>query len=92
MRPNLKRTSMTLEPEMSERVKDIAERLYDETGVKYEIRAVVRGLINIGLTRLNLELLTQAPLAPFFAGARVPRGRKRKGPEPPRKVYIMPLS
>lgn len=52
---------------------------------------MVRGLINIALTRLELEILTKAPLAPWFAGARVKRGRKRQGAEPPREIRILPL-
>jgi predicted DNA-binding protein len=91
VRPNLKRMSITIEPETRERLVDLAERLTEETGDKYEVRAVVRGLINIALTRLELELLTQAPLATWFAGSRVKRGRKRQGAEPPREVRIMPL-
>ena len=90
MSRNLKRASMTIEPETQERLVDLAERLYEETGVKYEIRAVVRGLINIALARLELEFLAKRPLAPWFIGARVPRGRKRKGPEPPRVDLILP--
>ena len=54
------------------RLTTIATHLYDETRLEYSHAAIVRGLIAMGLERLE----GVPSLAVEFAGARVPRGRK----------------
>jgi hypothetical protein len=51
----------------------ISERLFDETRQEYSYAAILRGLIALGLA----SIAGKTSLAVEFAGARVPRGRKR---------------
>ncbi|MFS8071303.1 MAG: hypothetical protein ACMG6S_33455 [Byssovorax sp.] len=63
---------MRVPRDLPERLTTIAEHLYDETKLEYSFAAIVRGLIAIGLEKID-----GAPsLAVEFAGARVARGRK----------------
>ena len=66
------RMVMRVPRDLPERLTKIAEHLYDETKLEYSFAAIVRGLIAIGLEKID-----GAPsLAVEFAGARVARGRK----------------
>jgi hypothetical protein len=59
-------------PELPERLTMIQQHLYEETRIEYSYSAIMRGLINLGLTQVE-----GAPnLAVLFMGARVKRGRK----------------
>jgi hypothetical protein len=61
--------------ELPERLSMIQEHLFDETRIEYSYAAIMRGLINLGLTQVE-----GAPdLAVLFIGARVKRGRKPGG-------------
>ena len=61
--------------ELQEDLISISERLFDETRLEYSYAAIIRGLISLGLA----SIAGKASLAVEFAGARVPRGRKRGG-------------
>ena len=87
MREKLIRTVMKLHPAMHGELVEIAERLKEETGLTYSVAAVGRGLLTIAILRLTVE----PKIAPFFAGARVPRGRRRKGPQPEPVLRVMDL-
>ncbi len=63
------RVSPTLQKELT----SISDRLSRETSVEYSCAAIVRGLLALGLT----SIAGRANLALVFAGARIPRGRKR---------------
>lgn len=69
----LVRMVLRVSPELQEDLITISERLFDETRLEYSYAAIVRGLISLGLA----SLAGKANLAVEFAGARVPRGRKR---------------
>ena len=60
-------------PDLQEDLIAISERLFDETRLEYSYAAILRGLIALGLA----SIAGKASLAVEFAGARVPRGRKR---------------
>ena len=66
------RVVLRIPSELPEKLTTIAERLYDETRLEYSFAAIVRGLIAIGLEKIE----GKSKLAVEFAGARVPRGRK----------------
>ena len=53
----------------------IAARLLADTGFKTSHNAIIRGLIAIGLHVVD-RVPPDQPLAPLFAGCRIPRGRK----------------
>jgi hypothetical protein len=59
--------------EMIGDVKAVQARLFEETKQAYSAAAIVRGLVTIGLEALR----DRRALAAAFAGARVPRGRKK---------------
>jgi hypothetical protein len=69
----LVRMVLRVSPELQEDLITLSERLYDETQLDYSYAAVVRGLIALGLA----SIAGKVSLAAAFAGARVPRGRKR---------------
>jgi hypothetical protein len=69
----LVRMVLRVSPELQEDLITISERLFDETRLEYSYAAIIRGLISLGLA----SLAGKASLAVEFAGARVPRGRKR---------------
>ncbi len=72
MSARLIRMVLRVPSELPERLTTIATHLYDETRLEYSFAAIVRGLIAIGLEKID-----GAPsLAVEFAGARVARGRK----------------
>ena len=52
----------------------IAGRLFMETAYDHSHAAVIRGLIRLGLA----TVAGASQLAPLFANARIPRGRKRE--------------
>lgn len=52
----------------------IADRLSTETAKDYSRAAVVRGLLALGLA----TVAGNDVLAPLFAGARIPRGRRKR--------------
>ena len=57
--------------ELPERLATIQDRLYDETHQEYAFAAIVRGLIDLGLTQVE-----GVPcLAVMFMGCRLKRGR-----------------
>jgi hypothetical protein len=60
-------------PELQQDLIGISERLFDETRLEFSYAAIIRGLISLGLA----AIAGKASLAVEFAGARVPRGRKR---------------
>ena len=64
---------LRVSPDLQEDLITISERLYDETRLDYSYAAIIRGLIALGLA----AIAGKASLAVEFAGARVPRGRKR---------------
>lgn len=73
MSPRLARMVIRVDPDLGETLTDLAGRLFDETERNHPMSAVVRGLINIGLTVAN-----DAPqLAPLFVGVLIARGRKK---------------
>lgn len=84
---SLVRKIMKVHPAMYDELVEIAARLKEETGVEYSVAAVVRGLLTIAITRLTIE----EKLAPWFAGARVPRGRRRNGQQAEPELRVMPL-
>jgi hypothetical protein len=53
----------------------IAARLLADTGFATSYNAIIRGLIAIGLHVVD-SVPPDQPLAPLFAGCRIPRGRK----------------
>ena len=67
------RMVLRVSPELQEDLITISERLFDETRLEYSYAAIIRGLIALGLASID----GKANLAVEFAGARVPRGRKR---------------
>ena len=71
--PRLVRMVLRVHPELQEDLINISDRLYDETRLEYSYAAIFRGLIALGLASID----GKASLAVEFAGARVPRGRKR---------------
>ena len=71
--PRLVRMVLRVSPELQEDLITLSERLFDETRLEYSYAAIVRGLIALGL----VSIVGKASLAVEFAGARVPRGRKR---------------
>ena len=73
MDARLVRMVLRVSPELQEDLINISERLFDETRLEYSYAAIIRGLISLGLA----SLAGKASLAVEFAGARVPRGRKR---------------
>ncbi len=64
---------LRVSPDLQEELITIGERLFDETRLEYSYAAIIRGLISLGLA----SIVGKASLAVEFAGARVPRGRKR---------------
>jgi hypothetical protein len=69
----LVRMVLRVSPELQEDLITISERLFDETRLEYSYAAIIRGLIALGLA----SIAGKSSLAVEFAGARVPRGRKR---------------
>ena len=69
----LVRMVLRVSAELQEDLINISERLFDETRLEYSYAAIIRGLISLGLA----SIAGKASLAVEFAGARVPRGRKR---------------
>jgi hypothetical protein len=69
----LVRMVLRVSPELQEDLITISERLFDETKLEYSYAAIIRGLISLGL----VSIAGKVSLAVEFAGARVPRGRKR---------------
>jgi len=69
----LVRMVLRVSPELQEDLISISERLFDETRLEYSYAAIIRGLIALGLG----SIAGKTSLAVEFAGARVPRGRKR---------------
>ena len=69
----LVRMVLRVSPTLQEDLLAIGERLFDETRLEYSFAAIIRGLISLGLA----SIAGKASLAVEFAGARVPRGRKR---------------
>jgi len=69
----LVRMVLRVAPELQEDLITLGERLFDETRLEYSYAAIIRGLIALGLAAIE----GKASLAVEFAGARVPRGRKR---------------
>ncbi|MFS8070109.1 MAG: hypothetical protein ACMG6S_27405 [Byssovorax sp.] len=69
----LVRMVLRVPPELQEDLISLGERLFDETRLEYSYAAIIRGLIALGLAAIE----GKASLAVEFAGARVPRGRKR---------------
>ena len=70
--------------DLPERLTMIQEHLFEETRLEYSYSAIMRGLINLGLTQVE-----GAPnLAVLFMGARVKRGRKPGGKVP---TAVVPL-
>ena len=72
----LVRMVLRVAPELQEDLIGISDRLFDETRLEYSYAAIIRGLITLGLA----AIVGKASLAVEFAGARVPRGRKRGSP------------
>jgi hypothetical protein len=73
MDARLVRMVIRVSPELQEELITISERLYDETRLEYSYASIIRGLISLGLA----AIVGKKTLALDFAGARVPRGRKR---------------
>ncbi|MFS8068483.1 MAG: hypothetical protein ACMG6S_19160 [Byssovorax sp.] len=69
----LVRMVLRVSPALQEDLLSISERLFDETRLEYSYAAIIRGLITLGLA----SIAGKTSLAVEFAGARVPRGRKR---------------
>jgi hypothetical protein len=69
----LVRMVLRVSPELQDDLITISERLFDETRLEYSYAAIIRGLIALGLA----AIANRTSLADAFAGARVPRGRKR---------------
>ncbi len=69
----LVRMVLRVSPDLQEDLINISERLFDETRLDYSYAAIIRGLITLGLA----SLVGKETIAVEFAGARVPRGRKR---------------
>ena len=69
----LVRMVLRVSPDLQEDLISVSERLFEETRLDYSYAAVARGLIALGLA----SIAGKANLAVEFAGARVPRGRKR---------------
>ena len=67
---------LRVSPDLQEDLISIRERLFDETRLEYSYAAIIRGLIALGVA----SIAGKASLAVEFAGARVPRGRKRGSP------------
>ena len=80
LNPKLVRMVLRVHPELQEDLISISERLFDETRLDYSYAAIIRGLISLGVG----SLAGKQSLAVEFAGARVPRGRRR-GQRPKRK-------
>ena len=72
MSQRLIRMVLRVPSDLPERLTTIATHLYDETRLEYSFAAIVRGLIAIGLEKID----GVPSLAVEFAGARVARGRK----------------
>ena len=64
---------LRVSPDLEGDLISIRERLFEETRIEYSHAAIVRGLIALGLASIS----GKSSLAVEFAGARVPRGRKR---------------
>ncbi len=64
---------LRVSPELQDQLIAIGERLFDETRLEYSYSSIIRGLISLGLA----SIADKAALAPEFAGARIPRGRKQ---------------
>lgn len=69
----LVRMVLRVSPALQRDLTTLGDRLFKETRLEYSCAAIVRGLIAVGLS----SIAGQANLAVVFAGARVPRGRKR---------------
>ena len=78
------RMVLRVHPELPKRLATIQERLYDETHLEYAFAAIVRGLIDLGLTQVE----GVPNLAILFMGARIKRGRKPGGKVP---TAVVPL-
>lgn len=66
------RMVVRVHPDLSDRLTAVQTHLFDETRLEYSYSAIVRGLIDLGLTQIE-----GAPrLAVLFAGCRIKRGRK----------------
>jgi hypothetical protein len=66
---------LRVSPALQGELTTLGARLRKETRLDYSCAAIVRGLIAVGLS----SIAGQSSLAVVFAGARVPRGRKRAG-------------
>ena len=84
MSPAYCRMVLRVHPELPERLATIQDRLYDETHLEYAFAAIVRGLIDLGLTQVE----GVPNLAILFMGARIKRGRKPGGKVP---TAVVPL-
>ena len=69
----LVRMVLRVSPALQVELTTISDRLSRETRVEYSCAAIARGLIALGLA----SIAGRPNLALVFAGARVPRGRKR---------------
>jgi hypothetical protein len=74
--PRLVRMVLRVSPDLQEDLISLSERLFDETRLEYSYAAIIRCLIALGLA----AIAGKESLAVEFAGARVPRGRKRGSP------------
>ena len=84
MSPAYCRMVLRVHPELPERLAMIQDRLYDETHLEYAFAAIVRGLIDLGITQTE----GVPNLAILFMGARIKRGRKPGGKVP---TAVVPL-
>lgn len=73
MSARLARMVVRVDRELQGTLAAVAERLFAETRFEHSQSAVVRGLITIGL----VAVAENRGLGSLFAGARIPRGRKR---------------
>jgi hypothetical protein len=73
----LVRMVLRVSPILQGDLNEISDRLFSETKLSYSYAAIIRGLIALGLSSLQ----GKTSLAAEFAGARVPRGRKRRTEE-----------
>lgn len=81
------RMVLRVHPELPERLAMIQEHLYEETRLEYSFAALVRGLIDLGLTQVE----GVPNLAVLFMGCRLKRGRK-PGARIPSAVVPLDLS
>lgn len=76
----LARMVLRVDGDLGMHLDTLADRLSTETATDYSRAAVVRGLLTLGLA----AVAGNDVLAPLFAGARLPRGRKKgDGMAPP---------